>query len=410
MGSTDPVALAQELIRCRSVTPDEGGAIAALEAALQPLGFVCHRLRFETPGTAPIENLYARIGSGPPNFCFAGHTDVVPPGDAKLWRHPPFGAEIRDGLLYGRGAADMKSAIACFIAAAERVRAQGELRGSISLLITGDEEGPNINGTRRVLEWLREHGEKLDHCVVGEPTSVLTAGDTIKIGRRGSMRVEITVRGVQGHTAYPHRAINPIPILSSLVTRLAGEPLDSGTQHFEPSTLAFTTFDVGNPAANVSPAEARAACNVRFNDLHTPESILARIDALAQEIARITASEVSVSGTVGGAAFLTQPGPFTNLLARAVERVTGAAPQLSTGGGTSDARFIKDHCPVAELGLPGATMHQADEHVHLAEIHRLTDLYVAILEDYFRPAGTGLVAKNTGGSTSSRLPMGQTGN
>jgi succinyl-diaminopimelate desuccinylase len=380
----DPVALAQALIRCPSVTPADAGAIGILAAALEGLGFACNRLRFETPGTAPIENLYARIGSSAPNFCFAGHTDVVPPGDPKLWRIDPFAADIRDGVLYGRGAADMKSAIACFVAAAERVLATGPLRGSISLLITGDEEGPNVNGTKRVLEWLREKGERLDLCLVGEPTSAATAGDTIKIGRRGSMRVEFTVRGVQGHTAYPQRALNPIPILASLVTRLVEEPLDSGTAHFEPSTLVFTTFDVGNPAGNVSPAEARAACNVRFNDLHTPETLTQRIEAIAQENAQGTGGEISVTANVGGVAFVTQPGAFTDLLSRAVESVTGAAPQFSTTGGTSDARFIKDHCPVAEVGLAGATMHKVDECVPVSEIHRLTDIYVAVLEAYFR--------------------------
>lgn len=384
MPSTDAIALAQALIRCRSVTPEDGGAIGLLSEALEPLGFTCHQLRFETPGTAPVENLYARFGSASPNFCFAGHTDVVPPGDARLWRCDPFSAEIRDGTLYGRGAADMKSAIACFIAAAERTLAQGAPAGSISLLVTGDEEGPNINGTKRVLEWLRERGERLDHCVVGEPTSVQTAGDTIKIGRRGSMRVEITVRGTQGHTAYPERAVNPIPILASIVQRLAEQPLDAGTEHFQPSTLAFTTFDVGNPAGNVSPAEARAACNIRFNDRHTPQSLAGGIEALAKETAQRTGSTIEVAASTGGLAFLAEPGPFTGLLSRAIASITGVAPRFSTSGGTSDARFIKDYCPVAEVGLPGQTMHQADENVPVAELNRLTGIYAAILEQYFR--------------------------
>jgi succinyl-diaminopimelate desuccinylase len=384
MASIDPIALAQSLIRCRSVTPEDDGAIRVVIDALEPLGFVCHRLRFETAGTAPVENLYARFGTAAPNFCFAGHTDVVPPGDEKSWRHAPFAAEIRGDVLYGRGAADMKAAIACFITAAGRFLQQTTSRGSISLLITGDEEGLNINGTKRVLDWLREKGERLDQCLVGEPTSAASSGDTIKIGRRGSMRVEITVRGMQGHTAYPHRAINPIPILASLVARLAEEKLDCGTPHFEPSTLAFTTFDVGNPAGNVSPAEARAACNIRFNDLHTPESIAGQIEGLARQIAAQSNSEISVAYSVGGTAFVTQPGPFTDLLSRAIADVTGSTPTLSTTGGTSDARFIKDHCPVAEVGLPGATMHQVDECVPVAEIHRLADIYAAILEAYFR--------------------------
>jgi succinyl-diaminopimelate desuccinylase len=383
MAAADPIALAQALIRCRSVTPEDAGAIGLVAEALERLGFACRRLRFEAPGTAPVENLYARLGDAGPNFCFAGHTDVVPPGDAGLWRSDPFAAEIRDGVLYGRGAADMKSAIAAFIAAVGRFLASGKPRGSISLLITGDEEGVNINGTKRVLEWMRENGERIDHCLVGEPTATARACDTIKIGRRGSMRVEFAVRGVQGHTAYPQKAINPIHILAALVTRLASEPLDSGTAHFEPSTLVFTTFDVGNPASNVSPAEARAACNIRFNDLHTPETLLRRIEQLAQEAARESGSEIAVTSRVGGVAFLTEPGPFIDLLLQTIAEATGAAPELSTSGGTSDARFIKDHCPVAEIGLPGATMHKADECMPLSEIHRLVDIYEAILVAYF---------------------------
>ena len=383
MTEVDPVALAQALIRCPSVTPEDAGAIGIVADALGELGFHCHRLRFETPDTAPIENLYARLGTSAPNFCFAGHTDVVPPGDPKLWLFDPFAAEIRNDVLYGRGAADMKSAIACFVSAAQRLIAEEQPRGSISLLITGDEEGPNINGTKRVLEWLQERGERLDHCLVGEPTATARAGDTIKIGRRGSMRIEITVRGVQGHTAYPHRAINPIPILAELVTRLASEPLDPGTAHFEPSTLAFTTFDVGNPAGNVSPAEARAACNIRFNDAHTPESILRHVETMAHAHAQQTGSEISVVANVGGVCFVTEPGAFTDVLSSAIASINGEAPSLSTTGGTSDARFIKDHCPVAEIGLPGATMHHVDECMPIAEIHRLTDVYAMILRAYF---------------------------
>jgi succinyl-diaminopimelate desuccinylase len=384
MAEIDPVALAQALIGCPSVTPEDAGAIGVVADTAERLGFTCQRLRFETPGTAPIENLYARIGADGPNFCFAGHTDVVPVGDEKAWRCDPFAAEIRDGVLYGRGAVDMKSGIAAFLAAAERLLANRQPRGSISLLITGDEEGPNINGTKRVLEWLRERGERLDHCLIGEPTSTASAGDTIKIGRRGSVRVEITVRGVQGHTAYPQRALNPIPILASLVQRLAQEPLDSGTAHFEPSTLVFTTFDVGNPAGNVSPAQAFAACNIRFNDRHTPESLVARIETMAKEMASTTGAEISISSTVGAVLFVPAPGPFNEFLSRAIQTVTGVAPEFSTTGGTSDARFIKDYCPVAEVGLPGATMHKVDESVPVAEILKLTDIYATILEQYFQ--------------------------
>lgn len=384
MDAPDPVSLTQDLIRCRSVTPEDGGALGVLEAALTPLGFACHRLRFAEPGTAPVENLYARLGRGSPHFCFAGHTDVVPPGDAKLWRSDPFAAEIRDGVLYGRGAADMKSAIAAFVAAAARHLAEhGAPGGSISLLITGDEEGPSINGTRAVLAWLKERGERLDHCLVGEPTSTARAGDTIKIGRRGSMQIRLAVRGVQGHTAYPQNALNPIPILAELVTRLASEPLDSGTAHFEPSTLVFTTFDVGNPASNVSPAEARAVCNIRFNDLHTPASLLRRIETAAAEVAHDMGGEIAVESSTSGTAFVTLPGPFITLVADAIARVTDHRPTLSTTGGTSDARFIKDHCPVAEVGLPGGTMHKVDECVPVDEIRKLADIYAAVLDAYF---------------------------
>jgi succinyl-diaminopimelate desuccinylase len=384
MPALNAISLAQALIRCPSVTPADEGAIGVLVAALEPLGFRCERLRFEEAGTAPVDNLYARIGTGEPNLCFAGHTDVVPPGDSEAWRSGPFAAEIRDGALWGRGAADMKSAVAAFATAAGRTLEKGQPPGSISLLITGDEEGVSINGTKKVLEWLKAKGERIDHCIVGEPTSTATSGDTIKIGRRGSMKVEIVARGVQGHTAYPQRAVNPIPILASLVARLAEEPLDSGTAHFEPSTLVFTTFDVGNPANNVSPAQARTVCNIRFNDLHTPETIVRRIEILAHDKAKETGSEIMVSHSVGGVAFVTEPGPFTDLLSRAIASVTGKPPEFSTTGGTSDARFIKDTCPVAEAGLPGATMHKVDECVPIVEIERLVEIYTAILEDYFR--------------------------
>lgn len=378
----DPVALAQTLIRCPSVTPNDAGAIGALEAALEPLGFSCKRMRFEKPGTAPVENLYARIGTAAPNFCFAGHTDVVPTGDVGLWQADPFAAEIRNGFLYGRGAADMKSAVAAFAAAAERNLKSG-LRGSISLLITGDEEGPAVNGTAAVLEWMRSAGEIINHCVVGEPTSAERVGDMIKIGRRGSMRIDVVMHGVQGHTAYPHRAVNPIPILATLVTQLAQEPLDEGTPHFEPSTLAFTTFDVGNRAGNVSPAQAKASANIRFNDSHTPEKLIEHIRARGREVTARLGGSAEFQTDIGALPFLTRPGAFTELLSNSVRAVTGCAPQLSTTGGTSDARFIKDMCPVAEIGLTGTTMHKADECVPVAEIETLTAIYTAILEAYF---------------------------
>ena len=378
----DAVALSQALIRCPSVTPKDEGAIAIVESALTALGFTCKRLRLQAPGSEAVENLYARLGTASPNFCFAGHTDVVPVGDAKAWRHDPFAAQIDGGTLYGRGAADMKSAIACFIAAVERVLAKGAPKGSISLLITGDEEGININGTKAVLEVLKKDGERIDHCLVGEPTASLRTADTIKIGRRGSMKVTLTVTGVQGHTAYPQNALNPIPILAALITKLS-EPLDSGSAHFQPSTLVFTTVDVGNPAGNVSPAQARASLNIRFNDLHTPESLLRRIETTAHDITAEFGGECSIEHSVSGVSFITRPGPFTDLLGNAIAKVTGVFPQYSTTGGTSDARFIREICPVAEVGVPGGTMHKVDECVPVEELNRLVDVYAAILESYF---------------------------
>jgi succinyl-diaminopimelate desuccinylase len=379
----DAAALSQALIRCPSVTPEDAGALAVLEATLKPLGFSCKRLRFEAADTAPVENLYARVGSDSPHFCFAGHTDVVPVGDAAQWKHDPFGAKILDGTLYGRGAADMKAAIAAFVVAAERHLAKGKLKGSISLLITGDEEGIGVNGTKKMLGWLSENGERIDHCIVGEPTSTTSSGDTLKIGRRGSINFRVAVRGVQGHVGYPHRALNPIPILAVLVNRLSGEPLDNGTPHFEPSTLAFTSIDVGNDATNVIPAEATARFNIRFNDLHTPETLQHRVETKAKDVADEMGGEISVTSQTSGVAFLTQPGPFTELVSDAVAKVTGSKPETSTSGGTSDARFIKDHCPVVELGLSGTTMHKVDECMPVSEIHRLTDIYESVLDAYF---------------------------
>lgn len=368
--------LAQALIRRRSVTPADAGALDVLEAVLKELGFACHRLKF-----GEIDNLYARMGDEKPHFCFAGHTDVVPAGEG--WTHDPFAAEVKDGILYGRGAADMKSAIAAFVAAVKRLLASGRPRGSISFLITGDEEGAATDGTVKVLEWLKGRGESIDHCVVGEPTSVASAGDTLKIGRRGSINFRITVTGVQGHVGYPQKAKNPIPVLAELVTQLASHKLDKGTGHFQPSTLAFTTLDVGNPATNVIPEKAHAGFNIRFNDWHTPESLTGWIDDRAQQMARQSGCEIAVTATTSGVAFLTEPGKFTQLVSDTVARVTGQAPFFSTSGGTSDARFIKSVCPVVELGLAGATMHKSDECVPVAEIAALTDIYAALLVAYF---------------------------
>jgi len=369
----DALALAQALIRRPSVTPKDAGALDVLEAVLKQLGFVTHRLPF-----GDVDNLYARLGDAAPHFCFAGHTDVVPVGEG--WNADPFAAEVKDGILYGRGAADMKSAIAAFVAAAAK---NGKPKGSISLLITGDEEGVAVNGTVKLLEWLKERGEKIDHCVVGEPTSVSRTGDTLKIGRRGSINFKLKVTGVQGHVGYPQKAKNPIPALAELITQLATHKLDKGNDHFDPSTLAFTSVDVGNDATNVIPGEARAAFNIRFNDKHTPDSLTNWVKDRAQIIAGQSGCEISVTSQTSGVAFLTAPGKFTQLISDTVAGITGQVPFFSTSGGTSDARFIKDVCPVVELGLAGATMHKADECVPVAEITALTDIYAALLTAYF---------------------------
>lgn len=369
----DAVALAQALIRRPSVTPKDAGALDVLETVLKSIGFSTHRLPF-----GDVDNLYARLGTEAPHFCFAGHTDVVPVGEG--WNTDPFAAEIKDGMLYGRGAADMKSAIAAFVSAAARL---GAPKGSISLLITGDEEGAAINGTVKLLEWLKARGETIDHCVVGEPTSVGHAGDTLKIGRRGSINFRLTVTGTQGHVGYPQKAKNPIPVLAEIVTQLAGHKLDKGTDHFDASTLAFTTVDTGNDAANVIPGEVRAGFNIRFNNRHTPESLINWVNDRADQVARQAGCTVTVTSATSGVAFLTAPGKFTQLVSDTVSKITGQSPFFSTSGGTSDARFIKDMCPVVELGLAGGTMHKADECVPVTEIAGLTDIYAALLAAYF---------------------------
>jgi succinyl-diaminopimelate desuccinylase len=376
--STDPVSIAQALIRCPSVTPADAGALDVVEGALSSLGFACHRLKF-----ADIDNLYARLGTAQPNLCFAGHTDVVPPGDHALWKHHPFEGETENGALFGRGATDMKGGIGAFIAAVARKLESGWTpKGSISLLITGDEEGVSINGTVKVLEWTKTKGEVIDHCLVGEPTSAAKIGDMIKIGRRGSITAEVRVKGMQGHVGYPHRALNPIPVLAEYVRRLPHR-LDEGTDHFEPSTLSFTTIDVGNPANNVIPAEARATLNIRFNDTHTPDSLKKLLRSEADAVAASMKGEIALAFSVSGDAFLTKPGPFTELLSAAVQEVTGRTPELSTTGGTSDSRFIKEYCPVADMGLVGVTMHKADECVPLADLETLTRIYETVLARYF---------------------------
>jgi len=382
--AVDPTALAAELIRCPSVTPEDAGAIDVLARALERLGFACTKLEFTEPGTEPVLNLYARRGRSGRNFCFAGHTDVVPVGRRESWTVDPFGAEMIDGALYGRGAADMKGAIAAFVAAVAHFLGarNGALDGSISLLITGDEEGVSINGTKKVLDWLEEQGERLDACLVGEPTSARTLGDMVKIGRRGSLTATVAFRGVQGHTAYPHLADNPIHHMVKMLHSLTMEPLDNGTEHFQPSTLQVTTTDVGNPASNVIPGEARAVFNIRYNDRWSSKTLGEWIENKLAAAGGNHELKIHVSGE----SFLTPPGAVSEILSRAIQQVTGRTPELSTTGGTSDARFIHRHCPVAEFGLVGLTMHKVDERVPVADLATLTDIYRAVLDLYFPAA------------------------
>jgi succinyl-diaminopimelate desuccinylase len=381
----DPVALAAALIRCPSVTPADAGALATLAAALEPHGFRCQHLRFSAPDTADVDNLYARWGEGGRNFCFAGHTDVVPPGDRAAWSTDPFAGTIRDGWLIGRGAADMKGGVAAFAAAASQFLARRgpAFAGSISLLITGDEEGVSINGTAKVLDWLAGRGEKLDACVVGEPTNPDALGDMIKIGRRGSLNAVLTVEGIQGHTAYPHLADNPAHRLVRMLADLTSLPLDEGTEHFQPSTLQISTIDIGNPAANVIPGAARAAFNIRFNDRWTGASL----EAWLRDRLEGHGGRWSLNIRHSGDAFLTPPGALAALIAEAVLAETGRRPEFSTTGGTSDARFIAKYCPVAEFGLVGRTMHKADEAVALDDLRRLTEIYARVLDHYFAAPG-----------------------
>ena len=381
----DPVDLAQALIRCPSVTPADEGAMDVLQSALEELGFTCHRLPFATGNAPEVQNLYARIGDRAPNFCFAGHTDVVPVGDANEWSVDPFAAEIKGDRLYGRGASDMKTAIAGFAAAAARFLESRDngFPGSISLLITGDEEGEALNGTVKVLEWLREKGEVLDACLVGEPTNPETLGDMIKIGRRGSMTAFLTVHGASGHAAYPHLADNPVERLVKMLSAVLDKPLDDGTEHFQPSTAVVTTIDVGNPVANVIPARAEARINVRFNDLHTG----AGVGTLLRQRLDDIGGDYDLDARVSGESFLFPPGPLSNLVAGAVEKATGKRPEFSTAGGTSDARFIKDHCPVCEYGMTNQTAHKADENALVSDIQLLSDIYQSVLDGFFADPG-----------------------
>lgn len=377
---TDPVRLLQDLIRCPSVTPHEGGALAFLGKLLGEHGFECHRLKFSEAGTEDVENLYARWGREAPHICFAGHTDVVPIGDEKGWSFNPFGGDIRNGEVCGRGAADMKGAIAAFAAAAiDHIKAHNP-RGSISFLITGDEEGPAINGTKKVLEWLDSRGEKIDFCLVGEPTSREKLGDMMKIGRRGTLTGRLTVAGVQGHVAYPHLADNPVPKLVALLQALEALELDQGTAHFQPSNLEIVRVEAGGHADNVIPAKAHAVFNVRFNDSYTGASLEKRLrDTL--DAAKIP---YDLDIRVGGESFYTPPGDFSALVENAVKKVTGLSPDPSTTGGTSDARFIRRHCPVIEFGIVGETMHKTDERVKVEDLTRLTEIYAEILKSWFR--------------------------
>jgi succinyl-diaminopimelate desuccinylase len=382
----DPVAIARDLLRCPSVTPVEGGALSFLEATLKAAGFTVHRMTFSEPGVADVENLYARIGTSAPHLMFAGHTDVVPPGDPKSWSHPPFSADIADGVLYGRGAVDMKGAIACKVAAAlDHLAAnRGKPKGSISFLITGDEEGIAVNGSPKLLKWAAARGETFDHCVLGEPGNVDTLGDTIKLGRRGSQNGVLVVTGKMGHVAYPHRADNPVRGLVKLMSALMDEPLDQGSHKFDPSNLEFTSIDIGNPTVNLIPGEARARFNIRFNDCHNYASLKALVEQRAKHAAGDKVRWTIDWEPSNADVFYTDPSPFTDVVIGAVAEVTGRKPKLSTSGGTSDARFIKDYCPVVEFGLVGQTMHATDERVPVKDLETLTAVYRKILDNYFR--------------------------
>jgi succinyl-diaminopimelate desuccinylase len=385
MDAADPVALSEALIRRPSVTPTDAGALDVLGDYLAQLGFTCHRLPFTEAGTPDVDNLYARYGTGQPNFCFAGHTDVVPPGDPADWVSDPFQPARRDGRLYGRGAADMKCAIAAFAVAAKRFidATGGGFGGSISFLITGDEEGPAVNGTKKVLKWMQDQGEVMDACLVGEPTNALKLGDMIKIGRRGSINARITVEGTQGHVAYPDIADNPVPRLLAYLKALDDHVFDEGTEHFPPTNLEITTIDVGNPTSNLIPAKAEARINIRFNDLHTGAG-LARL--LEEQRALHAGPRSRIETSVSGEAFLTPPGRLSDVVAGAVAAVTGMTPELSTTGGTSDARFIKAHCAVVEFGMINETAHKIDENALIGDIEALALIYERVLAAYFAKA------------------------
>lgn len=377
---TDPQKLTAELVRCASVTPEEGGALVLLDKVLSEAGFACTRV-----DRGGVSNLFARWGAQghPRTFGFNGHTDVVPIGDEAAWTHPPFGAEEAEGWLYGRGATDMKSGVAAFAAAAIDLVRDAPPDGAIILTITGDEEGDAVDGTTALLDWMDSAGERMSVCIVGEPTCPEQIGDMIKIGRRGSMSAWFTVKGKQGHSAYLHKALNPMPAVALLAHRLSSHVLDEGTDHFDPSTCSVTTIDTGNPATNVIPAETRMTANLRFNDLHTGASLTEWLQAEADKVAGETGTRIEMKVKISGEAFLTPPGELSGLVSRAVTAETGLVPELSTTGGTSDARFVKSHCPVVEFGLVGHRMHQVDERVWIEDIHALKRIYGRILRDYF---------------------------
>ncbi len=382
---TDALSIVRDLIRCPSVTPADAGALGVLENLLKAAGFAVHRVTFSEPGTADIDNLYARIGDSAPHITFAGHTDVVPAGDESAWSHGAFSGEVKDGFVYGRGAVDMKGGIACSVAAVLDYLKDngGRPKGSISFLITGDEEDVSINGTVKLLQWAAARGERFDHCVLGEPSNQEAMGDCIKIGRRGSQSGTLIVEGMQGHVAYPHRAQNPVPDIARLIVAIADEPLDRGSAQFPPSNLEFTSVDVGNSATNVIPGQARAKFNIRYNDLHTQDSLRKLVE---ERVAKAAGNRVRARIEwlpSNSNVFLTKPGPFTDLAVAAIEEVTGRRPELSTTGGTSDARFISSYCPVIEFGLVGQTMHQVDERASVADIEQLTKIYRGILDRYF---------------------------
>ena len=386
---TDALSITRDLVRCPSITPADAGALGVLENLLKAAGFETHRITFGEAGTADVDNLYARIGSEAPHITFAGHTDVVPPGDESAWTCGAFSGEVKDGFLYGRGTVDMKGGIACSAAAVLQYLAdhggkpRGDDKGSISFLITGDEEDISVNGTIKLLQWAAARGEKFDHCVLGEPSNVETLGDCIKIGRRGSLSGTLYVEGTQGHVAYPHRASNPVPDISRLIVALSDEPLDHGSAQFQPSNLEFTSVDVGNPASNVIAGQARAKFNIRFNDLHTHETLRELIEA---RLAKVTGNRIKariVWEPSNSNVFVTKPGAFTDLAVAAIEEITDRKPELSTSGGTSDARFISNYCPVIEFGLVGQTMHQIDERASVADLEKLTKIYRGILDRYF---------------------------